>query len=68
MEKGLLYKNDCGRYQITGSMSYFTCGSVVEVKVGNRWRETRIEHNDQDYYFVAFPQLPIQGALVRVRQ
>ena len=52
-----------GKYEITSGM-------VVEVldKLDGRfkWVETSVEWND-DYYFTKFPDMPMFGSVVRIR-
>lgn len=72
--KGTLFENSSGRYQIEGTDEYFTSGDCCEVFLpfyeGENehyaWIPTAIEY-DKGYYFTARPDVPLAGALVRIR-
>lgn len=70
--EGYLYKNSAGRYEID-QYHYFTSGSPVEVLTFDDfhelqiWISTRIEHNGEDYYAVALPNIPLCNLKARVR-
>lgn len=71
--EGYLYKNINGRYEIDPN-HYFTSGSPIEVLAYddfhelNIWIRTRIEHNGEDYYAVALPDIPLNNLNARVRE
>lgn len=67
--EGVLVKNPNGRYAVMGKYE-ITSGMVVEVldKLDGRfkWVETSVEWND-DYYLTKFPDMPMFGSVVRIR-
>jgi hypothetical protein len=73
--KGKLFLNSAGRYQIENTDKYFTCGDYCEVFLpfydgdedNYTWIPTAIEARNREYYFVARPDTPMTGALVRTR-
>lgn len=75
--QGRLFKNNSGRYEIEGTDIYFTSGSGCEVYLPYNeydedgeymtWIPTTIEHSN-GYYFTARPDIPLDGAMVRVKK
>lgn len=69
-----LFRNADGRYE-TELGDYYTSGSIIEyMSYDDRqheypfWRKSRMEHNGQDYYLPAEPNLNLKGLKVRVRR
>lgn len=66
---GRLSKGDNGRYSLGGIE--FSSGSGIEFLNDQcefpRWVASRFEHNGDDYYIVNYPELRLQGLLVRVK-
>lgn len=57
MKTGWLFRNGKNErwnivYTVKPELDYsvLTSGCSVEVKVGNKWIRTRVEHNGEDYY------------------
>lgn len=53
MIEGSLRKNEGERWEIIRieeSRYELTSGDVVEVKIGDHWFRTRVEHNGTEYY------------------
>lgn len=79
--EGTLVKRSDGRYEIAGTSIYFTSGSCCEILVPYRedydpeydeapfltWIYTTIEHRNDNYYFTARPDIPMDGARVRTK-
>ena len=72
MREGILVYNKYeGRYDIYfGEQELYGglhCGEIFEVKVGNRWKGTRIEMGYQrEWYLVGFKTNGLQGIRVRI--
>lgn len=74
-EKGRLFRNSAGRFEMEGTDIEFTCGSGCEVYAPYfsdeeewvTWIPTSIEYNG-DYYFTALPGMKMEGALVRIKE
>lgn len=49
---GKLFKNQNDRWEIKNDETRYelTSGDVCEIKVGDHWIKTRIEHNGKYYY------------------
>ncbi|GGH41151.1 hypothetical protein GCM10008014_00500 [Paenibacillus silvae] len=66
---GRLLKGNNGRYSLGGIE--FSSGSGIEFLNDQcefpRWVSSRFEHNGNDYYIVNYPELRLQGLLVRVK-
>ncbi len=71
IKEGKLYLNSQGRYNLdTMPNFYFTCGSLIEVKIGNKWQCGRIEHDNGEYYFCNYDGEDIklvEGIMARIR-
>lgn len=73
--KGHLFLNNAGRYQIEDTDIYFTAGSSCEVFLPYyddeekyfTWIYTTIESKNGEYYFTERPKYSMNGALVRTR-
>ena len=79
-EVSRLHMNTSGRYE-TDKGHYYTSGSCIEFmrveevynsdvgKYENMtiWTTSRVEHNGQDYYIVAYRDVELSGLKVRVR-
>ncbi len=76
--EGILVQRTDGRYGITDTSIYFTCGSCCEIYVPYRdwddagenmtWIFTSIEAKNGKYYFTARPDMPMDGVRVRVKK
>ena len=72
MREGILIYNKYeGRYDIYfGEQELYGglhCGETFEVKVGNRWKGTRIEMGcGREWYLVGFKTNGLQGIRVRI--
>lgn len=69
--EGTISKRADGRYG--NDRIYFTSGSSIEFLFidpdgDDRWIYSSVEHNGEDYYIVAKPDLSLQGLWVRVKQ
>ena len=53
------------RYNIKDYSEGLHCGTSLEVKLGNHWIRTRIEHNGSDWYLVGVPTDHVEGLCVR---
>lgn len=67
MMDGKLAKMQSGRWSI-GNEWEITSGDVIEVKVGENWIATRIEHNGTGYYAVVTGILLYEGMPARRRE
>jgi hypothetical protein len=64
MKEGILRHNAQGRYCIEDETCYFTSGDSIELYVDfdcNTWVKGRIEHNGNDYYFIADDGMKVTG-------
>lgn len=60
-----LTKNWQGRYELPDG-TYFTTGDTIEFKYDfKHWIRTTVHHNLEDYYLVGFPDLKMDGLIVR---
>lgn len=77
---GVLHKNDAGRYEIDGSATYYTSGSLIEFLctddryIGDEgdtipyWQISHIEANEKgQYYIVYYNHVQLDGLVVRTR-
>lgn len=53
------------RYGIEEYSDGLHCGTPLEVKVGNHWRKTRIEHNGSEWYLVGIRTEQLESLNVR---
>lgn len=70
--KGKIRKNEIRRYEIVEADGFryeLRSGDGVEIKIGNEWIKTSIEHSDRygGYYAVACPRMDLTGVEARVR-
>jgi hypothetical protein len=72
-DKGRLFKNSAGRYELP-SGNYFTSGGSLEFLLvdpkgswPDEWIRSSVEHNGEDYYLTEAKELPMEGLLVRVK-
>lgn len=54
------------RYGVDDYHGGLHCGETFDVMIGNRWKPTRIEMND-NWYLVGVPTTDLVGLRVRVR-
>lgn len=69
MIQGTLHRNDRGRWEIVGGMTWpveLTCGDVIRALVCGQWIPTRIEHDGTDY--VSFTPTVFLHEGLQVRQ
>lgn len=53
--EGTLLLNSQGRFNLdTVKNTYFTCGSPIEVFIGDEWYRGRVENENGDYYFYSY--------------
>lgn len=70
--EGTLTLNNNDRYELCGIE--LTCGCGIEIMYYDNyyerhtWIASSIEHNGKDYYFVAKPDLELDGAKARLRK
>lgn len=64
MKEGTIFKNQEGRFAID-NYTYFTCGSVLEIKINGTWIKTRIEADNGEYYAVGLKGLNLIGLKAR---
>ena len=70
--EGYLSLNENERYELCGTE--LTCGAELEVLVYDDfydrevWLPSVIEHNNNGYYFVARPELDLDGIKARIRK
>ena len=60
MKQGKLFRNPDGRYAID-EWRFFTCGTVIELRIHGEWVKTSIEHDGNDYYAVGFKGITLEG-------
>lgn len=71
--EGILHVNQNGRYE-TEHGDYYTSGSSIEVYLYDRfddvwkWVISSVEHNDNGYYIVNYPNVNMEGLKVRRRR
>lgn len=67
-----LHKNSRDRYEC--DCKEFTSGNSIEAYIFDEfeerfeWIASRVEHNGHDYYIVGFPETPLEGLRIRVRE
>lgn len=64
-KEGRLYVNYEGRYALD-DLTYFTCGSSIEIFFNGSWLNTTIEHDSKQYYAVGLKGISLAGLLARV--
>jgi len=64
-KEGRLYLNFEKRYALD-DLTYFTCGSPIEIFFNGSWFRTRIEHDSKQYYAVGLKGICLVGLLARV--
>ena len=74
VETGRLWKNGRGQYETTKGYCFYE-GSDIEVLVPNtcnpdtsHWERFRLKYDGKDYYLDEYPDLPLAGLSVRVRE
>lgn len=65
-QSGTLRKNPSGRWVIDSHWE-ITSGDVIEVKIGEHWIETRVEHDGFDYYPVVLGVELYDGMPARIK-
>ena len=73
MKQGVLvYDQQSERMDVRFGLEEYSgglhCGTCMDVKVGNRWKPTRIEYDwgDQGWYLVGVPANSLVGLMVRM--
>ena len=70
--EGVLTLNSRDRYELCGIE--LTCGSGLEILYYDElferytWIASSIEHNGKEYYFVAKPNIELEGVTARIRK
>lgn len=54
MKVGTLGLNSSKRFEVRETGDYYTCGTPITLKVGNRYKEGRVEHNSRFFPMSVF--------------
>lgn len=73
-ETSRLWRNGSGQYETTAGF-LFREGCPIEVLVPDKccpdnshWERTHLQYDGRDYYLADYPNLPLKGLAVRVRE